>query len=354
MRSDAAAAKSLLSDRTKEEREIKSDKRRLNASFYMVCSALFGAISVLGLFFGFFMRGSVGALIAGGEPILRGSYLGVIVEVIRGSIALPKPSGYTLSEQLPVFLYFAVYALAAGVLLSLVLSVLTFVRAGSARFFCTLNGFLTLFLYGTLCVAGVLLGSLRQELYSWRQADLPSLTAALLAFGVFAAMAIAHRGARGAVNALLLLINACSVCAFIFPHTPLLDDLNGIAIGGTDMAKRILMGFLILVTVANLVLSVLRLERPRAQAMDIFRFGVQFVAALGLAAAYLAEGSVADFFTAQPLASVFLLLSPLCALLTAAFAFTFRRREEKDAPAEERPAAPLPEQTEALAEQPQE
>ena len=214
-------------------------------------------------------------------------------------------------------------------------------KARSARFFCTLNGFLTLFLYGTLCVAGVLLGSLRRELYSWRQLDLPSLACSLLAFGVFAAMAIAHRGLRGGVNAALLLICSLSVCAFVFPQTPLLDDLNLIATAEAGMAKRIVMGAFVMVTVANLILSVLRLERPRTQAVDVLRFAVAFAAALALVAVYLAEGSIADFFARQIYASLFLLLPPLCALLLAAFAHTFEVRggTRGQAP-EDKPAAP--------------
>lgn len=323
MRIDAATG-SLLSERTKEK---KNAGRTLRAPFYMVCSALFCVISLLGLFLGFFMRGSVGALIAGGEPILHGSFLGVIVEVFRGSIALPKAESAELSSLLPVFLYFMIYVLAAESLLSLVLAVCTFVKGRSARVFCTLNGFLTLFVYGTLCVAAVLLGSIRQEMYSWRQLDLPSLTAALLAFCVFSGMAVAHRGARGMVNVLLLFLGALSVCAFIFPQTPLLSDLNSIATGNIGVGKRLILGFYLIITIANMILSVLRLERPRTQAVDIFRFAVQFAAALGVAAAYLAEGTILDFFMQQPLASLFLLLSPLCAMLVSIFAHTFERKE---------------------------
>ncbi len=329
MREETVAPRDLPSDRTKDERGAQPE-RRMKATFYMVCSALFGAISLLGLFLGFFMRGSVGALIAGGEPILRGSYLGVIVEVLRGSIPLPKAESIELVSLLPVFLYFAVFALAAEVLLSLALVVFTCIKQKSARFFCTLNGFLTLFVYGVLCVTGVLLGSLREEIYSWRQLDLPSLTAVLLAFCVFAVIAIAHRGPRGAVNVLLLLFNAFSVCAFIFPKTPLLSDLNLIATYEVGAVKRILMGFLCVVIIANLILSVLRLEHPHGLITDIFRFAVQFVAALALAAAYLTGGDAASFFTDQPFACVFLLLSPLADLLIAAFANTFRRKEKKE------------------------
>ncbi len=330
MREKSSAKRNLVSDRTKDESAAVPSERPIKAPFYMVCSALFGVISLLGLFFGFFMRGSVGALIAGGEPILHGSYLGIIVEELRGSISLPSAETVELVSLLPVFLYFMIFALAAEVLVSLALVVLTCAKGKSARVFCTMNGFLTLFVYGILCVAGVLLGSLRQELYSWRQLDLPSLTAVLLSFCVFTAIAVARRGARGAVSALLLLINAFSVCAFIFPHTPLLSDLNLIATFEVGTAKRILMGFLCVVTVANLILSVLRLEHPHGAATDIFRFAVQFAAALGLTAVYLAEGSAADFFMDQPMAAVFLLLSPLCALLIGAFARTFERKEEKN------------------------
>ncbi len=326
----------LVSDRTKEERNG-DEKRRPKASFYMVCSALFGTISLMGLFFGFFMRGSVGALIADGEPILRGSYLGVIVEVLRGSIALPKAQGAELADLLPVLLYFMIFVLAAGVLLSLALSVLTCVKAGSARLLCTANGFLTLFVYGTLCVGGVLLGSLRQELYSWRQADLPSLTAVLLAFAVFAAMAVVRRGAGGGLDALLLLVNALSVCAFVFPQTPLLSDFNAITSFGTGIAKHILMTVLLLVTAVNLVLSVLRLDRPHRRTADIVRFGIQLAAALALAATYLADGGITDFFTAQPFASLFLLLPPLCALLLSAFARVLQKGKD-----EKTPVRPLP------------
>lgn len=340
-----AATQSLLSDRTKEEKTWSG--RTLRAPFYLVCSALFCAIALSGLFLGYLMRGSVGALVAGGEPILHGSYLGLIVEVLRGSISLPHAESTELSALLPVFLYFMVYALAIGVLVSILLTVLTCVRKRSARFYCTLNGFLVLFLYGVLCVAAVLLGSLKQEIYSWRQLDLPSLAAVLLAFGVFSVMSIARRGARGVLNVFLLLVNALSVCAFIFPQTPLLSDLNLIASPGIGDGKRILMGFYLIVTIANLILSVLRLERPRTQAVDIFRFAVQFGAALGLTAAYLAEGSIADFFMNQPLASIFLLLSPLCAMLVSVFARTFgHSAAEKKAPTVIAPAV-MPETAEA-------
>lgn len=315
----------------KEERPAANAARR--ATLYMVCSGLFGAIALSALFFGFFMRGSVGTLLAGGEPILRGSYLGVIVEVFRGSIPLPSADGASLLSVLPVFLYFAIYALAAVTLLSPVLSVLSFLRPRAAHFLCVLNGFLVLFLHGTLCVSGVLLGALRGELFSWRQLDLPSFTAATLAFCVFAAMAIASRGLRGAASSLLLLFSATCVCAFIFPGTPLLHDLNLLAVGG-DFWKRLFLGLLCIVMIANLILSVLRLEGRKGRNTDILRFSVQFAVALALAAVYMAETGAEEFFTDQLFASLFLLLSPLASLLFAAFVRTFSDGKKPREPAQ--------------------
>ncbi len=343
---EKAVRSDLSVDRTKEEAQsAEMPFGRAGAPVYAVCSALFAAVALLGLFLGFFMRGSVGALIAGGEPILRGSYLGVIVEVLRGSIAMPKAENITLTALLPVFLYFMTYALALGVLLSITLAVLTALKPKMSRFFCTVNGFTVLFLYGAFCVGGVLLGSLRAEIYSWRQLDLPSLTAVLLALCVFAGMTVARKKWRGAVNVFLLLFTADGVCAFIFPGTPLLDDLDRLGTGTLGMGKTVAMGLLCLFLIANLVLSVLRLERARGQFTDILRFGAQFAAALFLSAAYLAEDGAAEFFMAQPLAVVFLLLSPLAALLLSVFARTFPPKERSGASPEEAPPADAPHET---------
>lgn len=332
----AKSAQSLPSVRTNEETngETLRSERKAYPLFYVVCSALFGAIALLGLFLGFFMRGNVGALIAGGEPILHGSYLGTIVEVLRGSIAFPAVEGARLGQVLPAFLYAMILILAAAVPLSLALSVLTALRTRSARVLCTANGYLVLFVYGTLCVAGVLLGSIKAEIYSWQQLDLPSLTVSLLAFCLLAIMATVHKGARGVANALLLLFSALGVCAFIFPGTPLLSDLDLIGTDGLGFAKRIMLGSLAIALIADLVLSVLRLETKRGYMTEILRFGVQFIAALGLTAVYLAEEETfADFFMQQPLASVFLLLSPLAALLLSVFCRTFSSKRGQETPA---------------------
>lgn len=362
MRKTIAGAGQMLPPAcTKEGRPCGAQKgRKLPSSFYMICSALLSSIAVAGLFFGFLMRGTVGSLIAGGHPILHGSYLGTIIEVVRGSIPLPTAEGQTLSALLPVFLYFMMYVLAGSILCSLALTVMAALWGKAAPLFCRANGLLVLIVYGTLCVAGVLLGALRAELFSWRQLDLPALCTVALALAVFAGMAIAKRGARGAGNLLLLLCTAAGVCTFLFPHTPLLEDLNNIASPEIGMLKQLALGLWSMMFVANLLLSLLRLERGGSGGADILRFGLQFAAALALSAAYLAgEGTLESFFTAQPLAVVFLLLSPLSCLTLSAFLHTFHKNHDADLPSGVSPApadapltAPSEERAEEHAEEP--
>lgn len=333
MRDQAAVGnrRDFLSDRTKEEKKEPRGgaERKL---FYATLSALFSAVALGGLLLGFVMRGSVGALIAGGEPILHGSYLGIVIEILRGSVSLPE-GGEALTQILPVFLYFASFALALAVLVSLALGAMTAILPKQARKLCLANGFLVFFAYGAVCVASALLGSLRAEIYTWRQFDLPSLTAALASFCLLSVLALSEKGLVGAVNALLLLFSSMSVCAFVFPGTPLLADLDLVGTAQIGMGKQIAFGAYAVFLLANLLFSGLGLFREKKRTTDILRFALQFTAALGIAAAYLAgDGTLETFFTSQFLSVLFLFLSPLSALLLSAFAAAMSGGKRRTAP----------------------
>lgn len=281
-----------------------------------VCSALYSMIAVGGLFLGYLLPGVFGKTVAGGQPILHGSLLGVIVESVRGSLKMPSLHGP--AGALPAALYFLVFALVGVIVLSLVLSILAFLRPKRAKRYANLNGtcvflvYLTLF-FSTLFCRSYLSGTLERSAF-----DLPTLLTALAALFLLALSAIAERGLDGGANVMLLLWSCAALFAFVLPASPLGSLLLRAFSERTPSAVCCLAGSAILLL--NLLLSVSRLHAARGRYFDVFRFGCQILAALVLAAVCLSEGMPLSAFFSEPLTATLFFLAPASAFLLSVFA----------------------------------
>lgn len=299
--------------------------------WYAVCSALFSAIGVLGLFSGFFFHNApIGYRLAKGEPIFGGSLFGVITEVFRGSIAPPKPAE-GLTGTLPLFLYGGIYALALSVLASLAFTVLGFVRGKWARKLMNVNALMLLMVYGYLAILSLLLEAGTQTVFSILLVD-PSAAFVLLLFSLaLFVLALAERKLRGGLDFLLFLFTACAVLAFAFPGTPLEESLNGIA--SAPPAIAVPMGIYLAVLVCNLILSAVRLRTKNSYLFDAVRFSLLFASSLALFVGFLVNGmSFVGFFSQQPLPTFFLILPGIAGLLFAAFGSSFAPKRKKNSP----------------------
>lgn len=340
------------SDLAKEEADEKLGI--LLALRYATISAAFTLIGVLGLFLGYvFSNAPLGNLLAGGEPILHGSLFGVLIEVFRGSIALPVYAGAVgLAEKLRVLLYFMIFALGAAIVASFALTVLAFLRTKAARTLCIVNGYVLLLIYGALSALTFLLGALIRTEYSWRILDAPTAFSFLLLFLLFAALAIAERKWRGAANCLLFLMSVTGLFAFAYPNTPFLNGFRRVfsetdPLGGSLGA---MIAVFAAITAGNLLLSVLRLLSKDSFLCDAVRFALQLLAGLLILFAFLAEGtSLADFFTRQIITAVFLYLPPLACLLFSSFCASLslgkNKEQKEETNQKEETGAPEPSET---------
>lgn len=319
------------SSHTKEERP--AEKTPAAAFLYALSAALFSLIALFGLFLGYFTENApLGNALAGGEPIMHGSLLGVLVEVFRGSISFPAGEGSGLRAQLPGFLYLMCFALALCIALSILSTVFAFLRPKAAARLCAASACFTIFPYAILCFGGLLLCSLSAQLFTWKLLDIPTFVTTLASFLLLGVLAAVRRGVRGALNALMLAVTFLGAFAFVFPGTPLIEDFNAAFDSATAGALRPLLLVYSAALFCNFVFSVLRIFAKDSFLPEAVRFGIWFFAALAVFVGYLASGtSLADFFVEQTLPSLFLLLSPLAGLLLAAFgaSLTPDKREQK-------------------------
>lgn len=281
-----------------------------------VCSALYSAIAVGGLFLGYLIPGTLGKTIAGGDPILHGSLLGAIIEIVRGSLKMPAPA-HGFAGVLPVILFFLVLVLLGVVLLSLVLTILAFLNPKRAKRYATVNGCCTCSVYLALFFGTLFCRSLSSETLERSAFDLPTLLTALSALCLLALTAIAEYGADGCVNALLALWSCAALFAFAIPASPLQLLLARAFYDRDPSAICCLAVFGSLL--CDLALSLLRINAKRGRGFDVFRFALQFVAALVLAAVCVSDGMTPAALFEEPFSMMLLLLAPLCAFLVTVF-----------------------------------
>ncbi len=301
-------------------------KPRKMSAFYAGISALLSVIGLLGLHLGLFTGGSsVGRTIAGGAPILRGSLMGVAIEIVRGSIGMPAVGSQTgLSGYLPLVLYLAVIVLVAVVCLSLIFSIAAIVLPNLARRLCLTNGRLLLLSYGTLFLGNLSSYTLTHGSWSAEALDLPLAFTALALFTVLSLTAITESPKKGALNFALCLLSAIALGALIVPSTPLLKKLNDIVY--EKPFERITLAAFSSFLLLNLFFSFIRLNAKNAFQIDILRYAVQLIGLIVLVAAY----EPFTFFTDQPVNAALLLLASFDALGGAVFeALLLRQKREK-------------------------
>lgn len=323
-------------DRRLEEALIRQEGEggeRSHALLYAVCCAVFSALAVMGLFLGASLHAPLGSLLAGGEPIMRGTLLGVIVEVLRGSIRVPD-LGSGLAGMLPLFLFAEIYLIMFSVLASLVLTVLAFLRPKDAKRFCLANGILVAAAYGLPAVGCLLLQALSFERFSWEELDLPTTVTALAAVALLIVLALLLARGRGALNSLMLLLTLVGTLAFSYPRVPLLRDLGSAFSKDSTLSfvHRALLALWLLAVCLNLLFSLGRLFAEGSFLADAVRNGLWLAVSLLLFALYLRSGmTVADFFMEQPLPTLALLFPPLAALCLTALGASLRSgRKRRD------------------------
>lgn len=302
-----------------EKSDAVSDPRQGSALLYALLSAGMALVGVAGLFIGYFLRGApLGRILAGGEPILRGALLGVMIEALRGSLAAPA-IGSGLAGVLPRVLYLLVYVLMAAVVSSFALTAAAFLMPRSAKTFAFASGYFLLFSYGFLFFGVLCCAAASGKLRSEDLFDLPTLIPFFLLAMIFSATGVARRGGRAVSNGVFFLFSCFSLFAAAFPRTPLLESLDR-AVSAPAAFESVLVLLLYAVLVLNFLLSVLRLNAGGRYAADMVRFGLQLFAVLAVSATYFsAEGGYFGFFLGQPLSAALLILLPLAGFLLAAF-----------------------------------
>lgn len=290
-----------------------------SGKIYAAVSTILSLVGLAGLLIGYFIGGSPsGHSIAGGTPVLRGSLMGVIIEIVRGSIPMPAVSpALGLVGYLPRALYFGVFLLVAAVCVSFVLSIAAALLPKYARTLCLSNGKMLLFSYGILFAGNLLLCALRAARLSADFIDLPIALTLLAVFAVLALIALADNPRKSAFSLLFFLLSAVAFCAFVIPDTPLLHDVNRVVQGGSmGVFKRIALIILCGIILVNLLISMIFLNSKITYRFDILRYGVQFLCIFILLCAY----DPLNFLSAQPLSAVLLILTPMGAMCLAIFA----------------------------------
>ena len=291
----------------------------LKAALYATVSALISLFGLCGLLIGYYTGGSpAGYAIAGGAPILRGSLLGVVFEVIRGSISAPKiTTAAGIAGYLPLFMYIVVIVLIGALLLSCMMTIAGILAPRLARKLCFQNGVMLFFCYGLLFLGNLLLHIFTNSEAESAYFDLSSFAAAVVILGVLFLTSLVENRAKAAANLVLFILSALCVCALVLPNTPLMSAVNGLTFAKRDNLIRYTLLALSASVLLNFVISVMRLGAKRGYPFDIVRFSVLFVCAVALVTAYYLDGG--DFFGEQPLAAVFLFLGILCGVFFSAF-----------------------------------
>lgn len=328
-----------------------------NGAVYAAVSALLSLFGLGGLFIGYFIDNApVGTVIAGGEPILRGSLIGVLIEVLRGSITPPQIDvKLGLAGFLPLFLYLTILLLLAALAISFSLTIAAMLTPDRSRRLCFHNGRLLLVDYGLLFLGNMLFHALKENSLNTRFFDYPTVITAALLVAVLFLTAFAENRKKSIINLLLFLFSLLPLCGLIIPKLPLILDINELIYrnGTTSFGVRIALLSLCWLLFLNVAISLVRLNATRAYPFDSVRFGLQFICVLVLIATYLAaEGTLFDFFLRQPMTAALLLIAPLFGFILSTFsAAVFGRKARKIIERKSR-SVPIPtdfeEQTEPL------
>ena len=323
-----------------------------NWTVYASGSALLSLLGLVGILCGYFMNAHAGNVIAGGEPILRGALVGVIIEIMRGSIALPYvDAGSGLAGYLPGTLYFIVLLLVAVLIFSLSITIASIILPRVARRLYAINGKLLLLPYALLFLGNLLYCALTQEELDARFFDAPTAFTAIAILAAMFLTAFAEDHKKSGANLLLFAFSLITVCAFAAP-SPLVRDINGLA-NADPIATGEKIALILLLTMAafNLAASAVRLNAKRAYVFDLVRFCLQFFCVIALIAVYPASGeAIVGFFSHQPLTAVLLLISSLGGVVLSAFFFAvFAKKQERGEISEPQmaPALDMEEQTKA-------
>lgn len=295
-------------------------------------SALIAAISVFGLFAGALFRGApLGQIVAGGEPVLRGSLFGLLVEIVRGSVKAP-------ASGLPLLLYALVICLAAAILLAFACTAAAFLVPKRARTFALAGAYPVTLIYGALFLVTLLHAANGAAGWSDSLFDLPTLTAFLLLSAALALPALIKRRGRAVLNLLFLLLSLSCVPALCYPQTPICEKI-GLLFSGGDLpaGTRLLFALLLALSALNIALSLLRLGAGNSCLWDMLRFGLQLIPSLALLFTELTADGIAEFFFAQPLPVALLFLPPLAAAVLAAFGASAPARATPKEPESEPP-----------------
>ena len=310
--------RSPQTDEQKENKSKKSGASRIYA-FYSVIFCLIGAF---GLFLGFFLKATpFGNTLAGGETILQGSLLGVIIEVVRGSIKMPSTDATGLIKVLPSLLYVGVILLIAAIVIALVLTIVAIFVRKHAKLFSYITGYCVLFAYGLLFCANFLYGALTEQTFSAKLFDIPTgiITAAMIFF--LFGLSLVKNGSRSFATLLVFLLTLSSALAFAWPNSALLQSENA-AFGGEGelvSGARFTIILLFCVIIFNLVIASVRLSTKNGFAWDILRYGAQFIVTAALSTVYVVANKSLDFFVQQSIPALLMFLSPLAAFLLSSF-----------------------------------
>lgn len=332
----------------KRSKEIKSqpekEKDGLRPALFAAASAGFSLIGLMGLFWGFFLgSGPAGEAVAFGEPILHGSFAGVVIEVLRGSIAPPDADLlHGLSGLIPLFLYVSFLILIFALAFSVFLTIVALLIPSHARGLCLFNGRLLLLPYGLIFLGNALLRALTEKTLGAIFFDASSaLTLLSLMLGLIL-LSLLERKRQGLFHLFSLLFSVLSCSALFLPGKPLSQDLNALIYtdGTASFSVRISLTILCAVILANLGLSVLRLHARRGDPFDVLRFLIQFACVTTFFITHLLADGTFDFFFAQPISSTLLILGSLCAMLFPAISTAFlRAKKAKARPQKRAPAA---------------
>lgn len=309
---------------------IKEEGARKRGAAYAAASAILSILGLMGLPAGYYMGGSAaGKVIAGGAPILRGSLLGVLIEVLRGSIEPPPIDRIAgLAGYLPRLMYWAIPLLAGALCLSLFMTAAAIFRPDSARRLCLWNGRLLLLPYSALLLGNAFYCALRGAELSMRYLDLPSAAAAAAILLVLFLISLAENRGKSWAGALLLALSLVPVCALMIPSS-LCVLLSRAALSAEPLTPfEVLLFTLFGIILLNLTLSVFRLNVKRMYLPDLARFGLQFLFTLGLAIVSAAAGG--EIFEGGPLAVTLLLISPFCAFFLSLFTRSAHKKRARE------------------------
>lgn len=305
-----------------------SSANEKNCKVYAAFSGIFSLLGICGLLIGYFTGlAPIGHAIAGGEPILKGSLMGVVIEIMRGSISMPSYNlSYGLSGFLPMTLYILVLVLIGAILLSLAATIAAILLPRFARAVSLFEGILLFFVYTLLFAGNALLFRLSGGKLSPAAFDLPCFLSALLLLCALFFTTFWENKLKSVPNAFLFLMSILVFGAFFLPSAALSDSLNAITLGDESALMRVtLIAFCLMISV-NFAVSATRLHAKRGYVFDLVRFGLQLCGMIALIAVSSAENT--SLFSDQPLAAIFMLLGSILSIVIPSLClFTSAKRK---------------------------